>query len=240
MKVSVHASWIFVSFYVVSTVVLYGITIISPLVAKNESSEDISSQTSTNASQQGKGSMYQLDFTEIHISDDFIVIQVITAVTSFMNIFSWMMAFLHLCCWAWFFRQIITIFYWRLYTRRELGQNFIVPHVIFFTIQCEIDADGNMVYIIICITLQEIRTFNKIGSIIDEFNQIYGVSNLLGAVVVVTYISPSIKHAFSGLSNPLLISSGWHLLLSYIPMVAASIVMAEVQRMVHKPSNDFV
>lgn len=87
---------------------------------------------------------------------------------------------------------------------------------------------------------QEIRTFNKIGTILESFNAIYGLQNLLGAVVVVTYVSPSAKHAFSGLDNVLQMSAGWHLMLSYIPMAVTSLALAEVSRMVICFSNNLL
>ncbi|ODM94895.1 hypothetical protein Ocin01_11783 [Orchesella cincta] len=76
----------------------------------------------------------------------------------------------------------------------------------------------------------EIRTFNEIGKLIETFNQHYGLMNVLGLAVVVTYISTSVEHVFSGFQNIFKPGAGLHLFLSYIPMMIPALLLAEVSR----------
>lgn len=137
-----HASWIFVTLYVIATVILYTIQILSLVSTKSDSEADL---RYSNASQK-KSTGYELDFTEIHSSDDFIIFQIFSAVASFMNIFSWMLTFFHYGAWAMVFRQLIGIFYWRLRTMEEAGQFLKISHVRsillhYFVLLCHMKPD---------------------------------------------------------------------------------------------------
>ncbi|CAL8088784.1 unnamed protein product [Orchesella dallaii] len=147
---------------------------------------------------------YKVDFTDIHYHHEFILVEITFAAIGCMNIGYGMMSFWFLGVLAIFFRQLILLFYWKIEAMDELGLRFLVPH--------------------------EVRTFNKIGKIIDTFNQHYGLMILVGAAVVVTYISTSVEQAFSGLQNILRPSTGLHLLLSYLPTLASAFMIAEVSR----------
>lgn len=119
-----HGSWIFVTLYVGVTILLYIIEIFCPYLTSMNNSQLSVANASSNLIH-----LPRLDFTNIHATDDLIIIQIITAVASFISIFSWMMIFLSFCIWALFFRQLITIFYWKIRTKNELGQFVLIPHV---------------------------------------------------------------------------------------------------------------
>ncbi|CAL8093875.1 unnamed protein product [Orchesella dallaii] len=159
---------------------------------------------SRNLSSHLNNSRYKLDFTEIHLSHDNIFLRMLFSLSSLLNISCWMMTFLHFGILAAFFQQLMLLFYWRIQTLEDLGLYFIIPH--------------------------EIRTFNKIGQMIDKLNQYYGLVTLLAAAVIVTYITTSLKQAFSDLQNVLQIGTGLHLMLSYIPMIASAVIIADISR----------
>jgi len=56
--------------------------------------------------------------------------------------------------------------------------------------------------------------------------------NLLGAVVIVTYVSTSVEHAFSRVQDIFKVGFGLHLILGYVPLMTTALMLAEVSRVV--------
>ncbi|CAL8093878.1 unnamed protein product [Orchesella dallaii] len=137
------------------------------------------------------------------------IVHAIIIIANFLNTFNWMISFLYIGTWALVFRQLFIIFYWRIQMLSKCGWEMNLP--------------------------TEIRTFHKIENLVDTFNEFNGLILMFGSITAVLYISTSVEQAMNGGHSVAQLSQKLHLVLSYIPIAAATLLVSDL----HRTANTF-